>query len=268
YNYLEENQDDYDIFVFVTYLYATTYFGIEKIRNPHKIFILPTYHNEPVAYLPAFQKYDKLLHLFLTHAEQEFAEKEIYKSQTSSKILGFGLPPSEGFKPLARRETYFLYAGRLEKGKGVLELFCMFEKYCKIHKDVYLYCIGQGELQDYKSEHIIYQGFVSEKQKYDLMEGAVAFLHPSAYESLGIVLLESFMVGTPAIVNGHSQVLREHIQNSCAGFYYWNEEEFFNFMDKTLFDKTLRKNFSQNARSYFLKFYSLLEYEKRLFVHF
>ena len=45
--------------------------------------------------------------------------------------------------------------------------------------------------------HILDVGFVSEQEKHEAMAGAVAFIHPSVNESLGIVLLEAWLARTP-----------------------------------------------------------------------
>jgi glycosyltransferase involved in cell wall biosynthesis len=43
---------------------------------------------------------------------------------------------------------------------------------------------------------------------------------PSAYESLSIVLLEAWAVGTPALVNGRCAVTREHAQRSGGALIF------------------------------------------------
>ncbi len=43
-----------------------------------------------------------------------------------------------------------------------------------------------------------YLGYLSEEEKHAAMAGAKAVVCPSPYESLSIVLLEAFALGTPA----------------------------------------------------------------------
>jgi glycosyltransferase involved in cell wall biosynthesis len=49
---------------------------------------------------------------------------------------------------------------------------------------------------------------------------------PSPYESLSIVLLESWAVGKPVLVNENSDVLRGQVRRANGGLAYRNYEEF------------------------------------------
>ncbi|MFH0976565.1 MAG: glycosyltransferase [Spirochaetota bacterium] len=265
--YLSENEDHYNYFIFMTYLFATTYFGIDRIKNTEKIYFVPTYHNEPSAYLPNFLKYNMYHHLFLTNAEKNIAEQFIYSNSVKNNVIGFGIMDrldefSANFENI--NGQYILYAGRLEEGKGLINLFKMFETYSEENRFLKLFLIGEGNLKNYKHKNIIYKGFVSEKEKFSLMKNALAFVHPSAFESLGIVLLESFMMGTPAIVNRKSDVLNEHIINSKAGYSYDNYDEFRDSLNQLIKDKDAYETLSKNARDYFIQNYSIKAYKNRL----
>ncbi len=267
--YMEENNHEYDLIFFVTYLYATTYFGIDKISDKRKIHLVPTYHDEPAAYFPVYSKYGNYSNLFLTHHEKVMAEQNVYRRPLgNAHVIGYGM--RDRFQQIAcnsddkPRGKYILYAGRLEKGKGVLDLFHMFEKYYSINSTIKLFTIGKGELQDYKHEGVVYKGFVSENDKLRLMKNAIAFIHPSSFESLGIVLIESFMMATPGIVNAKSNVLKEHIDNSGAGFYYHDFDEFSIFLNRLVEDNVLYEKMCKRARRYFLARYSLESYKRGL----
>jgi glycosyltransferase involved in cell wall biosynthesis len=69
-------------------------------------------------------------------------------------------------------------------------------------------------------------GFVSEQEKHEAMAGAVAFIHPSVNESLGIVLLESWLARTPALVHAKGVVLRDQCTGPAAGLWFKNYPEF------------------------------------------
>ena len=49
---------------------------------------------------------------------------------------------------------------------------------------------------------------------------------PSPYESLSLLALEAFAVGTPILANARSEVLVDHCRKSNAGLYYADREEF------------------------------------------
>lgn len=265
-NFIKENNKSYDTFIFMTYLYPTTYFGVDMVENKKKIFFIPTYHDELPAYLPIFQKYRKYNHLFLTRSEQKTAEELIYKKRVDGQIVGFGMKDKVGQGDIGKSDgKYVLYAGRLEETKGVQRLYDFFCRYVDEEKsEIRLYTIGDGHLKNFKHRAVEYKGFVSEEEKLSLMKDALLFIHPSAFESLGIVLLESFMMGTPALVNGECEVLAEHIEDSKAGFSYWNYDEFKLYLNEALNGKESYMIKSENARKYFENNYSLEEYKRKL----
>ena len=50
-------------------------------------------------------------------------------------------------------------------------------------------------------------------------------VNPSEYESLSMVLLETWLAGRPCLVNGRSEVLVGHCQRSNGGLWYDSYEE-------------------------------------------
>lgn len=265
FEYLKIHSADYDYVVFLTYLYATTYYGTDFILNPKKVFIVPTFHEEVPAFFCNFQKYLQFRHLFLTHEERKLTEDLLYESRVAGDVIGFGLEDKfEVITPLQeiKNEKYFLYAGRLEKGKGVKDLFEYFLKITKKIPEIKLYTIGTGSLKDYWHPKIQYRGFVSEEKKLALMKGAIGFINPSPFESLSISLLEAFMMETPGLVNKKCSVLKTHVEQSSGGYTYDDYESF----EKGIKDLMNRRSLlAQNARAYYKKRYSIEVYKNEVF---
>src|SRR5690606_17417989 len=74
-SYIENNRCTYDAFIFFTYLYCTTYFGLPLVRD--RAILVPTAHDEPAIYLSIFDRVfcaPKRL-LFLTPEEKDFVLK-------------------------------------------------------------------------------------------------------------------------------------------------------------------------------------------------
>jgi len=264
FDYLSSSSSNYDRYIFVTYLYPTTFFGVDLVKK-EKVFILPTFHKEPYAFLPVIKKYKNYQHLFLTEEEKKLAE-EIYGSLPSKfHILGFGI--KDKFKKFSNldKENYIIYAGRLEKAKGVETLINYFQKFYSKNKNLKLYLIGEGPLKNkvLNLEGIVYKGLVSEEEKNILIRKAKALVHPSSFESLSIVLIEAFMLGTPAIVNCNSDVLKSHIKKSKAGYCYHSYEEFEEAMNMLQKEEILTA-LSKKARKYFLENFSIQVFENNL----
>jgi len=63
------------------------------------------------------------------------------------------------------------------------------------------------------------------------MRQAEALVIPSIYESLSLVLLESFALKVPVIASAGSDVLKDHIDSSKGGWYYKEYDEFKNILE-------------------------------------
>ena len=60
-------------------------------------------------------------------------------------------------------------------------------------------------------------GRIDEQSKWDALAGALAVVVPSRYESLSLLTLEAFAVGTPVIGNAASNVVPGQLQRSGGG---------------------------------------------------
>jgi glycosyltransferase involved in cell wall biosynthesis len=73
---------------------------------------------------------------------------------------------------------------------------------------------------------------------------------PSPFESLSLLALESFAVGTPILANARSDVLVEHCRSSNAGLWYADRDEFVEALRVLLSDERLRRTLGQNGKDY------------------
>lgn len=227
--WLEAHAHDYDRVLFFTYLYATTYFGMHRVPAD-KIDFYPTLHDEPPAYLPAyarlFRHADRIL--FNTAGEWRVADR-LYRFPTHKGVLlGYGSrapAPGAGAAPAI---PYALYAGRIEPAKGAGRLIEYFIRWRNETPEVpvRLVLIGDQLMDIPRHPDIEYLGYRSEAEKAALMRGALVLVHPSPYESLGLVLLEAFHCGTPALVSAESEVLVDHCRAANAGLWFTNYAEF------------------------------------------
>lgn len=241
---MEREQDDYDIFLFFTYLYYTTVKGMGVIRKPIGLF--PTAHDELPVYMEVmkevFRKPDALF--FLTGAEREFVQKT-FSPPNRQFLVRTGMDIVSGVDGhLFRRSKhiyapYMLYAGRIEKGKGLEAAFKAFEGVRK--KELLDFILIGKKMMDIPSiEGLKYMGYVSEEEKLSAFRGAAFSLQPSQLESLSITTLESFSQCTPVIVNRNSAVLNEHVSISKGGVSYGTEVELEEQMIRLLKNKKER----------------------------
>jgi len=73
---------------------------------------------------------------------------------------------------------------------------------------------------------------------------------PSPYESLSLLALEAFAVGTPVLANARSEVLVAHCRQSNAGLYYADRYEFAEALRLLLQDSALRSAMGRNGKAY------------------
>lgn len=231
--YIEQKSEEYDVFIFVTYLYYSTAVGLGKVAD--KAILLPTAHDEPYIYFDVYRNvFEKAAGLiYLTPEEKQFVEKLFRVTEKPNVVSGSGVDLPEDIDNTRYRtkfnlsDEYIIYVGRIDLEKGCKEMFEAFLKYKKHNpKDkLKLVLMGKAMIDIPKHEDIVYQGFVSEQDKFDGISGAKVLWLPSKYESLSIAVLEAMALGVPVIVNGQCDVLKGHCTRSGAGVYYENIDE-------------------------------------------
>ena len=255
-DYISENENEYDVFIFVTYLYYLTVRGIGIVSK--KALLVPTAHDEPPIYLNVYKEVFLCPQAiaFNTEEEQSFIYKLFDNRGIPNEIIGVGIDVPSSVKPDKFRvqhgvDNYILYVGRIDENKGCAELFSFFSEYKeKNPSDLKLVLMGNEIMSMPHNPEIISLGFVSEEVKFDGMSGAKLLIMPSAYESLSIVVLESMALEVPVVVNGKCEVLRVHCKKSNAGLFYLSYDEFegcMNYIYKHDDEYTIMK---KNARIY------------------
>jgi glycosyltransferase involved in cell wall biosynthesis len=113
---------------------------------------------------------------------------------------------------------------------------------------------------------IRFAGRLSDQERLQALEAATVVVVPSPYESLSLLALESFAVGTPILANARSEVLVDHCIKSDAGLYYADRDEFIECLKLLAADGRLRAKLGRNGREYIKRNYRwdviLGKYEK------
>src|SRR5262249_38722936 len=124
--FLKANGRIYRAILFVTYLYATTYFGSANVDPSHALLV-PSSHNEPVAYWKAYRirAQRRRVLFWLTEAENRLSER--LWGPLRGEIVALPVE-TESVPPAKPGYPYLLYSGRIDEGKGSYELLDYFTR--------------------------------------------------------------------------------------------------------------------------------------------
>jgi glycosyltransferase involved in cell wall biosynthesis len=265
----------YRALIFAPYMFWTTY-AVSQIHTRRSI-LMPCLHNEPPAYLDIYRSMMEAAGgvWFLTDPEQELANR-LYQLSDRQRVVGAAVGAPTDYRPGRFRERfgitgpYAYYAGRREWGKGWDDLVSAFAAYRgrrprldsadhRLPGVLTLVTSGVGAVDD---DHglgsgLVDVGLISDDDRNDAMAGAAVYLQPSAMESFSRTVLEAFAAGTPVVANGHSDVVRWHIERTGAGLTYRNQAELMACLDFVTDEPEAAQNLAGDGRDYVIEHYGL-----------
>ena len=299
--YLERNHQLYDVLVFFTYLYAPTVLGLRIA--PSKSLLVPTAHDEPAIRLGIYENVFSSAAgvVWNTDVERQFVTSKFRMRALVEDVVGCGvdLPegeavmgesttPPETLAPMTREAlaphlegaanafrrrhrmygTFALYGGRIDTGKGCEELLEYYQAYVKDGGDATLMLMGVKLMPLPDDPRVRFAGILPDEERLHALEAASVVIVPSPYESLSLLALEAFAVGTPVLANARAEVLVEHCRRSNAGLYYEDRYEFIEALKLLLRDPGLRATMGRNGKQYVNRNYrweTILSKYERLF---
>ncbi len=264
YKYIVQHESD-RLFVFIPYMFATTYHGAKIC--PERSLMIPCLHDESYARLGIYREVLAQVKGLIFNVDAELTLTEQIVGSTNEQIrtvIGVGVDTDftadgERFRRKYHLDKPFvLYAGRREAGKNVPMLLDYWQRFQQESKqDAKLVLIGSGSVNIPPSAEssVLDLGFVPVQDKYDAYAAADVFCMPSVHESFSIVIMESWLAGTPVLVNGNCAVTKEHSQRSNGGLYFHNYEEFAAALTYLLDHRETAVTMGQQGRQYVLTHY-------------
>jgi glycosyltransferase involved in cell wall biosynthesis len=228
--YLDEHQRDFDAFIFFTYLYSSTVWGLPLVAR--RALLVPTAHDEPPLRFGIYRETFSLPSALLcsTPEERNLIHRR-FPGHAKTRLAGVGVDVRPGSASRFRKNfqlssPYLMYVGRIESGKGLPELLRCYTVLRREFADPpELLLAGSGEMR-ISEKGVRCLGPISERDKFDGIAGAAAVVVPSRYESLSLLALEAFSQGTPVLANAESEVLVGQIRRSRAGMTYRDPRSF------------------------------------------
>jgi glycosyltransferase involved in cell wall biosynthesis len=150
---------------------------------------------------------------------------------------------------------FALYGGRIEVGKGCEELVEYFGTYSAEGGSASLVLMGVKLMPLPEEPFLTFAGLLSDGERSRALEAATVVVVPSPCETLSLLALEAFSVGTPVLANARSEVLVDHCRASNAGLFYADRHEFVECLDTLVGDERLRAALGRNGRDYVRKDY-------------
>jgi len=195
-------------------------------------------------------------HIFNTPEEKDFLVRKFAVDCSCSDIVGMGVEfdPSclcDNKSSLQVPSNYVLYAGRIDESKGCRELFEFWGKYKKnATNDLSLVLIGSSQMDIPERKDVVHLGFVGEEDKFRVMAKAKCLIMPSLYESLSIVIMESWLCGRPVLVNSKCNVLTGQCRRSNGGLWYENFDEFEACLNFISTNENISRSMAECGRKY------------------
>lgn len=263
YEFMAAHAQEY-LFIFIPYMFTTTFQGVQVC--PERSLVIPCLHDESYLRLPVYRQALSQAGglIFLSDVEIDLADRFLGKATHQLReVIGCGIQTEftgDGGRFRQRHQLgdtpLLLYAGRREAGKNTPLLLSYWQRYVQEEQsNARLILIGSGDTAIPPRANIVDLGFVSEQEKQDAFAGADVFCMPSVHESFSIVVMESWVAGTPVLVHAGCAVTRRHCQLANGGLYFGNYEEFAATLNYLFTNRETAVQLGQQGRNYVLKYF-------------
>lgn len=257
-HHIENRQDDYAALIFINLYFSQTALG--AVIAPEKSVLIPLAHPNRQLYNSIFCKaFTRVGHIaFNTEAERRLCRSIFGRALAPSSIVGCGIEEAAAADWSAVKakyglpEQYVLYLGRVAKTK-VDKLLPWFSRYKKRYGgEAKLVLAGgfESAVKRLESPDILFTGYVSDEEKTAIVRHAAVMVNPSTMESLSLLMLEAMQNRIPLLVNGRSEVMKDHCRLSGAALWYNGSRDFGRKLHRLLSDPELRRGMSEKGPAY------------------
>ena len=252
---------DYVLLFCARYYHA--YHGARAV--PGRAVLVPTAERDAALGLAMFGPIFRGVRAIMYNSpeEQVLIHAAASNAHVPGVVVGIGseipgsVDPGRAKARFGLAEPYVIYVGRIDANKGCGELFDFFIRYAAERPATpALVLVGNAVLDIPSHPRIRHLGFLDDQDKFDAIAGAAALIMPSYYESLSMVALEAWALGTPVVANARCDVLLGQCLRSNAGLYYADTAEFGAVLDRVLGDATLAASLGRNGRQFYDRHYS------------
>ncbi len=226
-DHLHDHGREYDAVLFYTYIYEPTAAGLPIV--PERAALISTAHDEAALGLAPYRALFQMPRAFgfLTPEERDLVQRRFHNEHIPSELIGIGMDPApdhdDGYRARFADGPLVAYLGQVSEGKGVDDLLVLWDAYRAEGGRGTLAFAGDVRMPMPSRDDVVVLGRVNDAEKWSLLAAADALVLPSRFESLGIVLLESWQVGTPVLVPRSNAVTSGQVARSRGGVAYDRE---------------------------------------------
>jgi glycosyltransferase involved in cell wall biosynthesis len=220
---------------------------------------------------PTIEKITVKMPTDIIHTVSDSSKEDLIKFGTTSPIKvipnGLDLSTYGRFETGIEYQNFVLFIGRLVFYKNLNTVIASFEEVVRMRPLAKMYVVGDGPMRNKwekmvsdrgLKESIVFNGYVSEEKKIELLSKCSALLLPSNVEGFGLVILESFAMNKPVLV-ADAKPSSELVDDGVDGYIlpidepnHWSEKISF-----LLENKDICKKMGENGRTKLEKKYSL-----------
>ncbi len=236
--------------IFIPYPMGLSYWGSFLAQG--RAYHVPCLHDEPYAYYSTYKA--MLLRaervLFNSAPERDLALRLYGLNPEQAVVAGEGID-LDWVGDAGRFQSTtgisgptLLYVGRRDFGKNVPLLLSYFREWkAQTGRELTLLLPGPGELPIPRAlgDWVVDLGFLEPQAKHDAYAAATVFCQPSTIESFSIVLMESWLQATPALVNAACAVTSDFALRSGGGIPWAGFAEWGAALERLLDDAPLRQ---------------------------
>jgi glycosyltransferase involved in cell wall biosynthesis len=227
-DFLHDHGREYDAVLFYTYIYEPTAAGLPIV--PERAALISTAHAEAPLDLAPYRVLFQMPRAFgfLTPEERDLVQSRFHNAHIPNEVIGIGLDEAPRADRAAMRARFadgplVAYLGQVSEGKGVDDLLSLWDAYRARSGRGTLALAGNVHMNIGKRDDVAVLGRVSDADKWALLSAADVLVLPSRFESLGIVLLEAWQVGTPVLVAAKNLVTTGQVARARGGLGYDND---------------------------------------------
>jgi glycosyltransferase involved in cell wall biosynthesis len=260
---LAASDGEFDFVLLFSIRYHHAYHGARLAAS--RAVLVPTAERDPALGLSVFPPVFRGVRALMYNSAEERAliHGIAQNDDVPGVVVGVGSELPAGVSAERARQAfdlagpYIVYVGRIDANKGFPELFTHFTGYLShSHRNLTLVLIGTPIVEIPAHPRIRHLGFVSDRDKFDVIAGSEALVMPSYFESLSMVALEAWALGRPVIANAGCDVLVGQCLRSGAGLYYQSAAEFAGVLDVLLDNPALAAALGARGQQYYERHYS------------